>query len=285
MRLTENVRVRLVQFAPRLGDFGANLATHIEVLQQAIEDGIDLVVFPELSLTGYYLRDLTGEIARQTDARELREIAELSQSIAVVVGMVEESRTHGLYASALCYERGHLAHVHRKVYLPTYGMFDEGRYLSAGRHVRAFESRFGMMGLLICEDAWHPVLPYLLAHQGVQTLVVTANSPTRGVTVDGLSIQRAYAEMMATYARLLQVHVCFCNRVGYEDGVNFWGGSFAVAPSGRITSQGPRLEEALVDVEIAPEDARRERLATPLVEEEDLGLALSELRRIVDDRA
>lgn len=285
MRLTDSLRVRLVQFAPRLGDFEANLAEHVTIIRRAIEDGIELLVFPELSLTGYYLRDLTGEIARPVDVPQLGELAELSRSVALVVGMVEESPTHGVHASALYYECGRLAHVHRKVYLPTYGMFDEGRYLSPGQRVRAFESRFGTLGLLVCEDVWHPMLPYLLAHQGAQVMIVTANSPTRGVAGEGLAIQCTYQEMLRTYARLLQIHVCFCNRVGYEDGVNFWGGSFAVSPSGSIAAQAPLFEEARVDVEIGAAELRRERLATPLVEEENLELALRELRRIVDDRA
>jgi predicted amidohydrolase len=233
--------------APRLGDLEANMRSHVSAARRAIEDGVDLLIFPELSLTGYYLRDLTSDIALTTQARELRELSELSQSIALVAGMVEEGPRFGLFASALYYERGHLAHVHRKVYLPTYGMFDEGRYLSPGNTVRAFDSRFGKAGILICEDVWHPMLPFILAQEGIMYLVVTANSPTRGPRPEGLVIRRVYEEMLATYARLFQVYICFCNRVGYEDGVNFWGGSFVVSPSGEIIARGPKLEAAEVD--------------------------------------
>ncbi len=285
MQSTDAFRVRLVQTAPKLGDLTANMAAHIEIAKAAVEDGIDLLIFPELSLTGYYLRDLTSEVALPVDARELRDLAEISQTIGIVAGLVEEGSQFGVFASALYYERGHLAHVHRKVYLPTYGMFDEGRYLSAGRSVRAFDSRFGRMGLLVCEDVWHPVVPFLLAQDGIKYLIVTANSPSRGVGVGGLAIQRTYEEMLATYARLLQVYICFCNRVGYEDGVSFWGGSFIVAPTGDIIARGPRLEEGHVDAEIGPAEVRRERMKAPLVEEENLDLALRELRRIADERS
>ncbi|NSW56683.1 MAG: carbon-nitrogen hydrolase [Armatimonadetes bacterium] len=284
MRLTDRIRVRLVQMAPRLGDLEANMRSHVSAARRAIEDGVDLLIFPELSLTGYYLRDLTSDIALTTQARELRELSELSQSIALVAGMVEEGPRFGLFASALYYERGHLAHVHRKVYLPTYGMFDEGRYLSPGNTVRAFDSRFGKAGILICEDVWHPMLPFILAQEGIMYLVVTANSPTRGPRPEGLVIRRVYEEMLATYARLFQVYICFCNRVGYEDGVNFWGGSFVVSPSGEIIARGPKLEAAEVDAEIVPGEVRRERMKTPLVGQENLDLALRELRRIADDR-
>lgn len=284
MRLIDRIRVRLVQMAPRLGDFEANMRSHVATARRATEDGVDLLVFPELSLTGYYLRDLTSDIALPTQARELRELAEISQSIAIVAGMVEESQRFGLHASALYYERGHLAHVHRKVYLPTYGMFDEGRYLSPGSSVRAFDSRFGKAGILICEDVWHPMLPFLLAQEGITFLTVTANSPTRSPKPEGLGIRRVYEEMLATYARLFQIYICFCNRVGYEDGVNFWGGSFVVNPGGEVIARGPKLEAAEVDAEITPAEVRRERMKAPLVEQENLDLALRELRRIANDR-
>ena len=150
MRPSEPFRVRLAQVAPRLGDVEANMAMHEEVAARAIEDDVDLLVFPELSLTGYYLRDLTSDVALAVDARALRGLAEISQSVSIVVGMIEESERFSYFASALYYERGKLLHVHRKVHPPTYGMFDEGRYVSAGRSVRAFDTRFGRMGLLIC---------------------------------------------------------------------------------------------------------------------------------------
>lgn len=284
MRATDSFQIRLAQIAPRLGDVAANMAVHLEIAQQAAADGVDLLVFPELSLTGYYLRDLTPEVALTPDARELRPIAEISQGVSIVVGLVEESEEFGFFASSLYYEHGKLLHVHRKVYLPTYGMFDEGRYLSPGRTVRAFDTRFGRIGLLICEDAWHPMLPFLLAQDRMHYLIVTASSPTRGVGAEGLIVEKTYEVILSTYARLFQVYAVFCNRVGYEDGVNFWGGSSIVAPSGEFTVRGPKLEAACVDAEIAPAEVRRARMIAPLVEEEDLQLALRELRRISDER-
>ncbi len=278
-------RVRLAQLAPRLGDVAANLASHIEIAEAAAGDGIDLLVFPELSLTGYYLRDLTSEVALTREAPTLARLARISERVSLVVGFVEESPQYGLFAAQAFFEGGRLHHVHRKVYLPTYGMFDEGRYLSPGRTVAAFDTRCGRMGLLVCEDIWHPVLPFLLAQQGMHTLIVTANSPTRGVAAEGLAIRDTYAAMLATYARLFQVYVVMSNRVGYEDGVNFWGGSSVVAPGGEVVAQAPLFQPALLDAEVAPAEVRRARMLAPLVEEEDVELAARELRRIADERA
>lgn len=285
MGATQAFRVRLAQISPVLGDVDANLATHRELARQAAADGVDLLVFPELSLTGYYLRDLSSEVALPLDAPPLESLAELSRDLSIVVGMVEESDRFGFYASALYFERGALLHVHRKVYLPTYGMFDEGRYLSEGRQVRAFDTRFGRLGLLVCEDIWHPVLPVILSQDGMQVLIVPANSPARGATVLGLSIAHTYEALTATYARLFQCYVLLCNRVGCEDGVSFWGGSRVVAPDGELVASAPLLQEALLDAELDPLEVRRARVMAPLVEDEKLELALRELRRVADARA
>ena len=278
-------RARLAQISPRLGDVQANLDMHLAAGEEAVRDGVDLLVFPELSLTGYYLRDLTADVALSLDSAPVRQLLELSRRISVVVGMVEEGERFSLFASALYLEGGEVAHVHRKVYLPTYGMFDEGRYFSEGRSVRAFDTRFGRMGLLVCEDVWHPVLPYILAQDGMSSLIVTANSPTRGPRPDGLAIARSYDAMLRSYANLLQCWVLFCNRVGYEDGVSFWGGSCVCTPSGEVTAQAAVLQLANLDVEVNLLEVRHARMAAPLVEEEDLDLALRELGRIRDERS
>ncbi len=285
MRRTEPFRVRLAQVAPRLGDLKANLALHLQVGEQALADGVDLLIFPELSLTGYYLRDLTSEVTLSLDAPELRELLDLSRRLSMVVGLVEESERCSVFASALYLEAGEIVHVHRKVYLPTYAMFDEGRYFSEGRSVRAFDTRFGRAGILICEDIWHPVLPYLLAQDGAQMLIVTANSPVRGAKAGGLSIARSYEQMLATYANLLQCYVLFCNRVGCEDGVSFWGGSLVLSPDGEVAARAEFMEAATVDAQVAPLQVRHARIAAPLVEEENLDLALRELRRVADERS
>lgn len=284
MAPNEPFRVRLAQIGPRLGDVQANLAVHLDLAARAADDGVDLLVFPELSLTGYYLRDLTAEVALRLDAPEVARLAAASRGVAMVVGMVEQSDRFGLHAAALYLEDGHLRHVHRKVYLPTYGMFDEGRYLSPGCRVQAFDTRLGRMGLLVCEDIWHPFLPSLLAQDGMSALIVPANSPTRGACADGLAIAKTYHAILLAYAQLLQSWIIFCNRVGYEDGVSFWGGSTVISPCGETAVSAPKLEAACVDAVLSPAEVRRARTAAPLVEEENLALVARELRRIADEQ-
>ena len=161
------MRVALAQVAPALGNVEANLRMHRSAARKAAAAGADLIVFPELSLTGYLLQDLVPEVALSPEqSREIEQLRRLSRRIAIVMGFVEESEDHRFYNSALFLARGEILHSHRKVYLPTYGMFDEGREFAAGETFRAFDTPLGRFGILICEDAWHPSAAYLLARDG-----------------------------------------------------------------------------------------------------------------------
>src|SRR5881397_3088158 len=158
-----NMRVALAQVAPVLGNVAANLRMHRKSVQAASRAGVDLVIFPELSLTGYLLQDLVPEVALRIERNpEIRELLKLSRSVALAVGFVEESQDHRFYNSALFLAGGKILHCHRKVYLPTYGMFDEGREFAAGSGFSAFSTPLGRFGILISEDAWHPSASYLL---------------------------------------------------------------------------------------------------------------------------
>ena len=183
-------RIALAQISSVLGDVERNVARHIEWTERAIERGADAIVFPELSLTGYTLRDLNFEIAvgggvgleeassamRPTYAA----LRKLSKKIAIICGAVESDERGAVYNAALLFEGGEVKHIHRKVYPPTYGIFEEGRYFTAGRAADAFTSeRLGRVGLLVCEDLWHPALPYVLAADGAQLIITIAASPTR----------------------------------------------------------------------------------------------------------
>jgi len=269
-----------VQFAPRLGAVEDNVERHRAAIAAAVESGRELVVFPELSLTGYYLRDLVSEVALTPESPSLRALVEASRRVDVVCGFVEESPTCALYCTAAYLAEGQIRHLHRKVYLPTYGMFDEGRYLSAGAELRTFPTRWGPAGLLICEDLWHPSAPYVLSRQGMDLLIAVSASPLRGVQPGGPEIQATYAQMLGTYAALFQCHVLFCNRVGVEDGVTFWGGSRAVSPLTGECACAPLLEETYVDVDLSRSDLRIARLATPLLADERLDLTLRALEKI-----
>lgn len=279
------LKIRLAQIAPRLGDIQRNLDTHREAIERAAGDGVGLLVFPELSLTGYYLRDLAAEVAIRADDECLLELAALAGPMAVVLGFVEGDRGGRVFCSAACLAAGGVAHVHRKVYLPTYGMFDEGRYLTPGDEVRAFEGEGWRAGLLVCEDCWHLSPPLLLARQGTDLLIALACSPARGVAGQGLSSQAAWEDMLPTYARLLQQFVVFCNRVGYEDGVCFWGGSGVWSPEGQALARAPVLDAATVDCEVDLRDLYQVRASSPLLADERDELTLREMERVARGRA
>ena len=150
------LRVALAQIAPVLGDRQRNVAIHLERIQAAARQQADLIVFPELSLTGYFVRDMVPDVAIAPSSPEIRQLLDAAGKMSVVLGFVEESPQHRFYNTVLYAEGGQIVHLHRKVYLPTYGLFDEQRYFAAGQRFQAFDTaRFGRMGMLICEDFWH----------------------------------------------------------------------------------------------------------------------------------
>src|SRR5919201_4134333 len=159
-----------------------NLATHRRVIDDAKAQGIDLLVFPELGLTGYLLQDLNSEVAMRADDQRLAELGQAAAEMSLVLGFVEESDDHQLYIAAALFEDGRLRHVYRKSYLPNYGLFDERRFFGAGTQIRAVDSRLGVrLGISICEDFWHLPTPYLLALDGAQVLINISSSPGRDI--------------------------------------------------------------------------------------------------------
>jgi predicted amidohydrolase len=174
------VRVALAQMAPALGQLDANLARHHELLGQARTQGADLVVFPELGLTGYQLQDLASEVAIRLDDPRLADLAAATRDLSVVVSFVEESADHRLFIAAALLEDGRICHVHRKLFLPTYGLFDERRFFAHGDMLRAVPSRLGVgVGMAVCEDFWHLTVPQVLALDGAQILINVSSSPGR----------------------------------------------------------------------------------------------------------
>ncbi len=277
--------VALAQIKPKLGCVADNLALIEAAVEQGIGEGAGLVLFPELAVTGYFLKDLVPDVALSLDSPEIKRLADLSRRISIAVGFVEATADYRFYNAALYLEDGEIKHLHRKVYLPTYGMFDEQRYLARGERFRAFETRFGRIGMLICEDMWHLSASYVLAMDGATTLLCLSSSPGRGITADErLGSTAAWQKLTATTAMFLNCRVLYCNRVGYEDGVNFWGGSESVTPSGIVTERGKILEEDFILARIEEGALRRERIFSPMMRDESLHVTIRELRRIEKER-
>ncbi|MEO8572255.1 MAG: nitrilase-related carbon-nitrogen hydrolase, partial [Chloroflexota bacterium] len=285
----QTLKIALAQIAPRIGSLEVNLATHHDLLGQARRQGADLVVFPELGLTGYQLQDLASEVAMRLDDPRLTELAGATRGLSAIVSFVEESADHRLFIAAALLEDGEIRHVHRKVFLPTYGLFDERRFFAAGDLLRAVPSRLGVgLGIAICEDFWHLPVPQLLALDGAQILVNVSSSPGRdlaAINEAGIGTATSWRTLMRTYAQLTTSFVVFCNRVGVDESISFWGGSEVIGPNGQAVFSAPLYDEGLFVVEISPAEIRRERIALPLLRDERLELEVRELNRIIAERS
>ena len=283
------LRIALAQVAPRLGALEENLARHAELLREATAGGAGLVVFPELGLTGYLLQDLAAEVAMRVDDPRLVALAAETAGCSAVVSFVEESGDHRLFIAAALLEDGRVRHVHRKVHLPTYGLFDERRFFAAGDAIRAVPSRLGVgIGLAVCEDFWHLGTAQILALDGAQLLVNVSSSPGRDLAAthaEGLGTAASWRSLLRTYAQLTTSVVVFCNRVGVDESISFWGGSEVIGPAGETIAGAPLYDEALVYADVPLADVRRERIALPLLRDERPELLVRELERIVAERA
>lgn len=279
-----SVTVGLAQIYPKLGDIKTNWETHRRIIEQAAHQGVDVLVFPELSLTGYDLRDMVQEVAIDAEHEILQELRSLTheKNVDVMIGYVESGGRGSFYIAASYVSKGEIIHTHHKIYLPTYGIFDEGRYFHPGRRVRAFQTRFGKIGMLICEDFWHASNPYLLWLDGADVLLFQSASPGRGLNESHQLHSAYWVELVnKAYGSLFTNYVVHCNRVGYEDGLNFWGGSTIVDPNGDLMVQAPYFEETLIIQALDLNQLRRTRSRLPLLRDERSDLMLHELTRIV----
>jgi predicted amidohydrolase len=281
-------RIGLAQYAPRLGEVDANLELADGWLRRAASEGAQLVAFPELALSGYLLSDLVPEVAISANDPRLAALSRAAPGVLVAIGFVEETDDHRYCNSAALLRDGELVGVHRKVYLPTYGLFDEGRFTRPGQRVRTHDvgQPLGRIGLSVCEDFWHPSLPMLQAQDGASLLVNIAAGPARAPgSAAGTRAIAGWHKMQDTYALLGTVAIAFCNRVGNEEGLTFWGGSRILGADGSLIAEGPLYEEALVVGSLETDDLRMQRYQLPLLADERMELVRRELDRIIAERA
>ncbi len=281
MKLT----IALAQINTVLGNVPRNLETHLAYIDQAHASGADLVLFPELSLTGYVLQDLTPTVASRPakDDPIFRPLLEASHKLDIVVGFVEEDSRNRFFIASAYLSKGEVVHVHHKVYLPTYGLFDESRFFAWGDTVRAFDTRFGRVGMLICEDFWHVSPPYLMWLDGADLFLLSSSSPGRGlINTPVLESARWVNHILQGYASSFTAFMVHSNRVGYEDGLHFWGGAAVYGPDGDLIKQGPYHEEALTLVEIDLNQLHRTRVALPMLRDERTALVQREMNRILE---
>lgn len=219
------MNVALIQFAPRLNR--TNLQEVLAILNQYKES--DVVVFPELALSGYMLQDKLFEDAWSLDELDELRVASLQCDIAIGAAVWENGK---VYNSALYFSQGELLHIHHKKHLPTYGMFEEGRYFASGGEIQGFKTRYGKAVILVCEDLWRAQTIADLASCDPDIIYVLAASPARDFSEGGLLIERQWDALLKSCALLTHAYVIFVNRVGFEDGLGFWGGSRVITPLG-----------------------------------------------------
>jgi len=278
------IKLALAQINTTLGVVEKNLEKHLVRIKEAENQGADLVLFPELSLTGYVLQDLVPAVAHKPSADDpvFKELLAASRNIDITVGFVEEDVRSRFFISSAYLSQEKVVHVHRKVYLPTYGLFDEGRFFAWGDTTSAFDTRFGRMGMLICEDFWHISPPYLLWLDGADVFLFMSASPGRGLTdAPQLSTAHWVESINRAYASMFTAFVVHCNRVGYEDGLHFWGGSTVYNPDGELLAKAPLQEETLTICDLNLNDLHHTRARLPLLRDERTAMVQREMNRIL----
>ncbi|MBM4388347.1 MAG: acyltransferase [Deltaproteobacteria bacterium] len=278
--------IRIAQTGSVLANFDENLDHHCSIVEDAIRAGKNAVIFPELSLSGYNVQDAAQDIAMHIRDEKLEPLRLLSKKICIICGGIELSDDYGVYNSAFMFEDGEGKSIHRKLYLPTYGMFEELRYFSAGGHVRAVDSkRLGRIGVAICEDFWHVSVPYLLAHQGAKMLIALMSSPLRLAPGSGTpAIVSQWQTIAGTYAFLFSTYVACVNRTGNEDSFTYWGNSSLTGPDGTLIAAAPLFREELLDVTVDFSEVKRTRLHSSHFLDEDIRLFASELHHIINEK-
>jgi len=277
------MKVGLAQIECKLGDIKANLDKMREFISRARKEKVNLLVFPELSLTGYSVKSLVPRVAIRIDNPLIEDLKRESKDISLVVGFVEESKDYNFYNSALYLEEGEIKHLHRKIYLPNYGIFEEKKYFVGGERMRAFDTSYGRMAILICADSWHPILPYISALDGASIFIHPAASFEKSLGEE-ISIRSTWERLNKFYAQLFSCYVVFVNRAGSEEEKRFWGGSTIIAPGGKEIARADYYREHLATAVVDLKEVRHYRTILPEFREEKIDLAIRELKRLEKKR-
>jgi len=265
--MATHLTVGLAQIDCRLGAVEANLERHLDWIARARERQVELLLFPELSLTGYRLLHLTSRVAIRLDrSKVVDRLMAAAGDMSVVVGLVEEGQEGFLYNSAVLLHQGEILHVHRKLYLPTYGIFQEGRFFGQGERLDLAPIDGQALGLLICEDLWHPHLARRLALAGGKLLAVLSAGPGRIGSGETLESQDTWECLTRSTALVNTCWLVYCNRVGWEEGSFYAGASHIVRPDGQIVMRASTFEEDLLVARLDLREVDRVRWRVPLLQ-------------------
>ncbi len=302
------------QTSPVLFDLQANLEAVIAKIQEARGRGADLIVFPELALTGYFLGQRYHEVALRMDSKEIKRLAAATRGTAAVVGFVEESPSMNFYNSALVAVDGEILYAYRKLNLPNYGVFEERKYFSPGKQIPVFKYHDMTIAVFICNDLWHPSLPYLGISQKAEVFVTVFNSSQGSMGTEFSNIE-SWGIINTFYARIFGIYNVCANRVGKEtlelmvsvpEGLitgkrkrrgkrredepdpvrttyNFWGGSEIVNPFGKQIAKATLHEPDEIEADISRDLLRQKRILLPYLRNDDPYFTHRELERILFD--
>lgn len=278
------MRISLAQLDPRLGDIDANIELAHAAVATAVGDSTDLIVFPELFLSGYSVGDVDADLSMRPNDPRIEKLARSAGAAGLTVGFVEAGPPGPhTYNSTAYYEGGHLVHVHRKLYLPAYAPFEERNHFTPGPRLRAFDAGPDTrMAVLCCNDAWQPQLAFLAVQDGAHILLVPAAS-AQSRSSEHYDTDEYWHDITRFYGRMFQVFVVFVNRVGTEGGLQFWGGSHVVDPWGNVVAEAAQKQQEILTIDVALADVRRRRRQVPLVKEARLGLLHREIMRVLDE--
>ncbi len=244
------IKISLAQIYPRLGDIEYNIRRHIEISKE-VRNRAQLLIFPELSLTGFNLMDLTQDIAQERDSRLLKPILEASKDIDIILGLVELGLDKSLYNSAFYYSNLSLKSIQRKLFLSTH--IGRPKYFESGEKIEVINTNWGNLGIIIGEDILNPLVMIPFIRNRVKVLIVMSNSISTGYSDSNLGIPKSsivLKDLLSNYAQLYSMYILYVNRVGFEDGLNFFGGSCVIDPYGEVIVSSPYFEESIVDVEL-----------------------------------
>ena len=277
------MKVALAQISPHLGNLRKNLDLHFQSIEKAKKKKADLLIFPELSLTGYTLMDMVDEVSLEPGKNPIfKELKAASREISLVVGFVEEMEKGLFYNSAAFLSKGKILHIHRKVFLPTFGMFDEARFYAQGKNFHTFPTPFGKAGMMICRDFLSYGASYLLFAGGAEIIIVISAAPGRGTTLEeSYETSRMWEIMGETISRFSTVFLIYCNRVGFEDGKHFAGGSFIFNPAGEMIARAAYVDKDFLFYEINLDEVREIRRKWPYKRDDKPEIILEALKRIV----
>lgn len=276
------LRAALLQTKPSKGRYARNLSEAGEAFAQLAGDPPDLIILPEAALTGYFLEGAVFDLAMPaaTFARDLARTWTQAGGGRVDIAAGFYENDGGTYYNSAIYlevDRGRerIVHVHRKLFLPTYGVFDEERFLSRGHRLGVFETQFGAMALLVCEDACHAIVPTIAAIKGARVLLVPSASPGRGIEHDGeLESIAQWREMLRLAAIEHGVYIVYAGLAGFEGGKGLSGSSSVTDPRGRVIVQAPPNEACIVRADLDLREIDLARASLPL---------LGDLRAVLPD--